>query len=314
MLELKESYSIVIVTHNMQQAAPRLRHDRVLDRRARRRREAPHGPGGRVRRDREDLHEPERPANRGLRDRQGRLMAREREPRPLPRGARSRSRSSALDGLDLVVAALDRTVEAVQHQDIELAELVIADDDVIDGRYLEVHQAILTLLATQAPVATDLRLIAALLHVMKNIERMGDQCVNIAKLIPIAGHEPPADERMLENIVTMGKQVARPDPAGEARLRGSQRRDGARPGPPGRRGRQPQQGVLPARDRDRRRRRPPRVGDDDDPRRPGARADRRQRGRHRRAGRVRGHRALPGVRGRLASRQSSPRRRAAPAP
>jgi len=110
----------------------------------------------------------------------------------------------ALDGLDLVVAALDRTIEAVQHQDIELAELVVADDDVIDGRYLEVHQAILTLLATQAPVATDLRLIAALLHVMKNIERMGDQCVNIAKLIPIAGHQPPADERVVKNLVTMG--------------------------------------------------------------------------------------------------------------
>jgi phosphate transport system protein len=113
----------------------------------------------------------------------------------------------ALDGLDLVVAALDRTIEAVQHRDIELAELVIADDDVIDGRYLEIHQAILTLLATQAPVATDLRLIAALLHVMKNIERMGDQCVNIAKLIPIAGHEPPADERLLSNLVTMGHGV-----------------------------------------------------------------------------------------------------------
>ena len=113
----------------------------------------------------------------------------------------------ALDGLDLVVAALDRTVEAVQHQDIELAELVIADDDVIDGRYLEVHQAILTLLATQAPVATDLRLIAALLHVMKNVERMGDQCVNIAKLIPIAGHEPPADARIVKDVTTMSKQV-----------------------------------------------------------------------------------------------------------
>jgi len=113
----------------------------------------------------------------------------------------------ALDGLDLVIASLDRTIEAIQHQDIELAELVIADDDVIDGRYLEIHQAILTLLATQAPVATDLRLIAALLHVMKNIERMGDQCVNIAKLIPIAGHEPPADERIINNLVTMGNAI-----------------------------------------------------------------------------------------------------------
>ncbi len=113
----------------------------------------------------------------------------------------------ALDGLDLVVAALDRTIEAVQHQDIELAGLVIAGDDIIDGRYLEVHQEILTLLATQAPVASDLRLAAALLHVMKCMERMGDQCVNIAKLIPIAGHQPPADERMLANIFNMGRAV-----------------------------------------------------------------------------------------------------------
>jgi phosphate transport system protein len=113
----------------------------------------------------------------------------------------------ALEGLDLVVDAIDRTSEAVQHQDVELAELVVTSDDVIDGRYLEVHQAILTLLATQAPVATDLRLISALLHVMKNMERMGDQCVNIAKLIPIAGHEPPADERMLKDILTMSSAV-----------------------------------------------------------------------------------------------------------
>ena len=112
-----------------------------------------------------------------------------------------------LDGLNLVNVALDRTIEAIQHQDIELAELVIADDDVIDGRYLEIHQAILTLLATQAPVASDLRLVAALLHVMKNIERMGDQCVNMAKLIPLAGHHPPAHEEMLRNIVTMGRHV-----------------------------------------------------------------------------------------------------------
>ena len=115
--------------------------------------------------------------------------------------------STALDGLDLVVQALDRTIEAVQHQDTELAQLIIAEDDVLDGRYLEVHQRLLTMIATQAPVASDLRLISALLHVMKNMERMGDQCVNIAKILPIVGHDPPADERMLKNIFTMGKQV-----------------------------------------------------------------------------------------------------------
>jgi phosphate transport system protein len=115
--------------------------------------------------------------------------------------------SRVLDAIELVEAQLARAVESVEQRDIELAELVIAQDDVIDGRYLEIHQSILTLLATQAPVATDLRLISALLHLIKAIERMGDQCVNIAKLIPLAGHEPPADERILKDIATMGKQV-----------------------------------------------------------------------------------------------------------
>jgi phosphate transport system protein len=111
-----------------------------------------------------------------------------------------------LDGLDMVVTALDRTLESTQHADIELAELVIADDDRIDGRYLEVHQELITMLATQSPVATDLRLISALLHVIHSIERMGDQCVNIAKLIPITGNEPPSDEEMQKRILMMGKQ------------------------------------------------------------------------------------------------------------
>jgi phosphate transport system protein len=113
---------------------------------------------------------------------------------------------NCLGGLDLVIASLDRTMEAVQHQDMELAELVIADDDRIDGRYLEVHQEILTLLATQAPVATDLRLISALLHVMHSIERMGDQCVNISKVIPLTGNEAPVHDEMVDRVVLMGKQ------------------------------------------------------------------------------------------------------------
>ena len=113
----------------------------------------------------------------------------------------------ALDGLNLVTESLDRALEAVEHQDMELAGLVVVSDDILDGRYLEVHQSLLTMIATQAPVATDLRLISALLHIMKNMERMGDQCVNIAKLIPIVGHEPPADERMHENILKMGRQA-----------------------------------------------------------------------------------------------------------
>ena len=115
--------------------------------------------------------------------------------------------ASGLGGLDLVSAALVRTMEAVEQQDVELAQLVIADDDRIDGRYLEVHQGLIALLATQSPVATDLRLISALLHVLKNVERMGDQCVNVCKLIPLTGNEPPADPEMVKLILTMGGQT-----------------------------------------------------------------------------------------------------------
>ncbi|HEV2974379.1 MAG TPA: phosphate signaling complex protein PhoU [Solirubrobacteraceae bacterium] len=112
--------------------------------------------------------------------------------------------ANALGGLDLIVEQLDRVLEALRHQDVELAQMVIADDDRVDGRYLEVHQGILSLLALQAPVAGDLRLVAALLHMIKHIERMGDQCVNIAKLIPLSGYEPPVRLEVLDALAKMG--------------------------------------------------------------------------------------------------------------
>jgi phosphate transport system protein len=113
-----------------------------------------------------------------------------------------------LGGLDLVMTQLDRALEAISYQDVELAGMVVADDDRIDGRYLEVHQGILSLIARQAPVAGDLRIVAALLHVIRCIERMGDQCVNIAKLVPLSGYESPKDKDMLDAIERMG-QLAR---------------------------------------------------------------------------------------------------------
>ena len=113
-----------------------------------------------------------------------------------------------LGGLDLVISQLDRAQESISYQDVELASMVVADDDRIDGRYLEVHQGILSLLARQAPVAGDLRIVAALLHVIRCIERMGDQCVNIAKLVPLSGYESPKDKEILDAIERMG-QLAR---------------------------------------------------------------------------------------------------------
>jgi phosphate transport system protein len=51
----------------------------------------------------------------------------------------------ALDGLDLVIQQLDGALESISYQDVELSGMVVADDDRIDGRYLEVHQGILSL-------------------------------------------------------------------------------------------------------------------------------------------------------------------------
>jgi len=110
-----------------------------------------------------------------------------------------------MGGIDIVLGQIDRCIEAVEHQDVELAQFIIADDDRVDGRYLEVHQGILSLLALQAPVAGDLRTVAALLHVIKHVERMGDQCVNIAKLLPLSGHEPPVQEEILSRVLRMGR-------------------------------------------------------------------------------------------------------------
>jgi phosphate transport system protein len=112
-----------------------------------------------------------------------------------------------LEGFDLVIEQLGRAMEAVARGDAGLAEAVVAADRPIDRRFLEVHHAAITLLASQAPVAGDLRLVAALLHIMWCLERMGDQCVNIAKLVPLTHRETPGDEQMLALIERMGRLV-----------------------------------------------------------------------------------------------------------
>jgi phosphate transport system protein len=113
----------------------------------------------------------------------------------------------ALDTADLAADALEQAVEAVINNDTELASMVVENDDSIDGRYLEVHQGVLSLLARQAPVASDLRLVSALLHVIVHIERMGDLCVNMAKLVPLMGEGPANSGDILAKIEAAGAQA-----------------------------------------------------------------------------------------------------------
>jgi phosphate transport system protein len=113
-----------------------------------------------------------------------------------------------LEQIDLVVGQLDRALASLANHDLELARLVVAADERIDGRCLEIHQGVLLLLARQTPVAGDLRILAALLHVIRYVERIGAQCANIAKLVPLSGNQPPTDKPILEAIERMA-QLAR---------------------------------------------------------------------------------------------------------
>lgn len=111
----------------------------------------------------------------------------------------------ALEGMDLVVDQVDRTTETLKHHDVELAQLITMADARIDARYLDLHAGGLALLGLQAPVASDLRLVTSLMAIARHLERMGDQCVNVAKLVPLSGWEPPTDDRIVEDIVALAE-------------------------------------------------------------------------------------------------------------
>jgi phosphate transport system protein len=116
--------------------------------------------------------------------------------------------SLALYGLDLARDQLVSVTDAIEHQDVALAHAVVHGDDEIDRLYAELHTGILELLALRAPVAGDLRRAMALFHVGRTLERMGDQCVNVAKLVPLDGFHPPVHVILLEELGVMGRLVA----------------------------------------------------------------------------------------------------------
>src|SRR6266540_5157465 len=89
--------------------------------------------------------------------------------------------------------AIARAVQALVHKDDALAEQVVAEDDALDATYLDIEQRILNLLATQTPVASDLRLVSAILHTNLHLERVGDMAVNIAKITRVTMDLPSSD-------------------------------------------------------------------------------------------------------------------------
>jgi phosphate transport system protein len=109
---------------------------------------------------------------------------------------------------ELAETAIARSVDALQRRDAELATAVIAGDDEIDNKYLDVEHRTLEVLALQTPVASDLRLLSAILHINMHLERIGDTAVNIAK-ISLAVADLPTSAAILSHIREMG-DVVRP--------------------------------------------------------------------------------------------------------
>src|SRR6476619_3642120 len=104
---------------------------------------------------------------------------------------------------ELVVRSVQAATRALVEEDLELAEEVIAFDDEVDAAYFGIVEGIQSLLARQTPVATDLRLVLAMLHVNLHLERMADYCVTVAKLTKLAAAGSP-EPRIVASLAEMG--------------------------------------------------------------------------------------------------------------
>lgn len=103
---------------------------------------------------------------------------------------------------DLAERAVADAFESILHRDSQLADRVIAGDDEVDAHYLEVERRVFDLLARQTPVASDLRLVTAVLHINLHLERVADMAVNIAKIAKVTMGWP-SNETVLLHLQEM---------------------------------------------------------------------------------------------------------------
>ena len=106
----------------------------------------------------------------------------------------------------LVLRALRGCLNALERQDAELADEVIAFDDEVDETYIGIEEGIQSLLARQTPVAIDLRNVLAVLHINLHLERMADYCVTVAKLTKLV-HDSRPDPMLTEALEDMGTRA-----------------------------------------------------------------------------------------------------------
>src|SRR6476469_8670127 len=105
-----------------------------------------------------------------------------------------------------VVSAIHGATRALQERDRELADEVIAFDDEVDRYFMAIEHQIQALLALQTPVARDLRLLLAMLHINLLLERTADGCVTVAKLTKLVADVEP-DPALAEVLAEMGERA-----------------------------------------------------------------------------------------------------------
>jgi phosphate transport system protein len=105
----------------------------------------------------------------------------------------------------MVGKAVLRSVDALRNRDLELAHQVIGDDQKINHKRFEIEEECIQLIATQQPMASDLRIIIAILNITTEIERIGDYAVGIARVVIMIGDEPPL--KPLVDIPRMAEQT-----------------------------------------------------------------------------------------------------------
>jgi phosphate transport system protein len=105
-----------------------------------------------------------------------------------------------------VLSAVRGAIRALEDRDSELADEVIAFDDEIDRLFVGIETSIQALLALQTPVARDLRLLLAMIHINLLLERSGDGSVTVAKLTQLVADADP-DPALVEVLVEMGERA-----------------------------------------------------------------------------------------------------------
>jgi phosphate transport system protein len=91
----------------------------------------------------------------------------------------------------MIEKALERSMQALKGRDLDLAKLLIAEDQNVNKKRFEIEEKALDIITCQAPMASDLRILLAILFIVTDLERMGDHAAGNAKIALMIGNEPP---------------------------------------------------------------------------------------------------------------------------